>query len=178
MKDIIAFAGSNSSASINHQLLAYAKKQIDNGETNVNLIRLTDFDIPMFSIDIEQNDGIPGGVKQLDAKIQSAGAVIISVAEHNGNISAFFKNIIDWLSRHNRHFLDGKKILLLSTSPGKGGATSALEITNKTLPYFKGEVMGKISIGSFYDVLKEGKIADEKIKKDLESLFKELVKSV
>jgi len=164
MKNILAFAGSNSSTSINHQLLEYVKSQLDNEDTHVDLIRLTDFDIPMYGIDIENNTGIPDGVKALDAKIQAADALVISVAEHNGNVTAFFKSISDWLSRNNRHYLEGKKILLLSTSPGKGGAGSALELTNKTLPFFKGEIVAKMSVPSFNQVLQAGELVDDEIK--------------
>ncbi|WP_321538660.1 NAD(P)H-dependent oxidoreductase [Flavobacterium piscinae] len=35
--------------------------------------------------------------------------LVISVNEHNSNPSAFFKNVLDWLSRLDRKFLDGKK---------------------------------------------------------------------
>jgi len=167
---IIALAGSNSSKSINHQLVSYAASQIDNSE----VIRLTDYDIPMYSIDIEEEKAIPKGVKDLSEKLAEADAFIFSIAEHNGNISAFFKNVIDWLSRSNRKYLADKKIVLLSTSPGKGGAASALKITQNTLVHFGAEIVATLSIGSFYDNFKEGKITDKRLNNLLKKVLSKM----
>lgn len=161
----IAFAGSNSSKSINHQLVSYAASLLDNSE----LIKLNDFEIPMYNIDIEEEKGIPYNVKALHAILSKATFLVISVAEHNGNITAFFKNILDWLSRYDRNFLENKKIVLLSTSPGKGGANNALQITKKTLPYFKGEVIETLSIGDFYSIFNKGIITNKQIDNQLKS---------
>ncbi len=166
----IAFSGSNSSKSINQQLVTYAASLTDNSE----VINLTDYDIPMYNMDIEENEGIPKNVKNLAEKLETANNLIISVSEHNGNISAFFKNILDWLSRNNRIFLENKKIIILSTSPGKGGGNSALKITEKTIPYFSGNVVATLSIGSFYDNFKDGKIVNEEINQDLKDVIANL----
>jgi len=64
---------------------------------------------------------------------------------------SFFKNTIDWLSRINREFLKDKKIILLSTSPGKYGGKQSLEHTASIIPRFGGEVIGSYSLGSFYE---------------------------
>ena len=167
---IIALAGSNSSKSINHQLVTYAASLVENSE----VIRLTDYEMPIYNMDIEEDAGIPDGVKMLDEKLEEASHFIISVSEHNGNISAFFKNILDWLSRNNRKFLEGKKIVLLSTSPGKGGAASALQVAQKTMPYFGGEVVGTLSVGSFYENIKDGKLVNEEIKDSLKDVLSKI----
>src|SRR5690606_1728932 len=73
-------------------------------------------------------------------------ALVISVNEHNGMVSAYFKNTIDWLSRLDRKFLEGKKVLLMSTSNGKRGAASALEYTKNILPRFGATVDESFSI--------------------------------
>ncbi|MCF6297556.1 MAG: NAD(P)H-dependent oxidoreductase [Flavobacteriaceae bacterium] len=160
----IAFAGSNSSVSINHQLVTYITSLVDNSE----VIKLTDYDIPMYGIDSEENQGIPKAIKTLDTKLSEAQNIIISVAEHNGNITAFLKSILDWLSRNNRNFLENKKVILLSTSPGGGGGASALAIAEKTIPYFGGKVVTTLSIGSFYDNFKEGKIINQEMKNSMD----------
>jgi NAD(P)H-dependent FMN reductase len=173
---ILAFAGSNSSESINHQLILYVEKLINEVETEI--MRLTDYNIPLYGMDIEKNEGIPKGVIDLNNKIQEAKGIIISVAEHNGNLTAFFKNVIDWLSRYNRTFLEGKKILLLSTSPGQRGGASALEITQKVLSRFKGEIVAYYSLGNFNKVFKDGEIIDDeskgKLKQNIKLFIEEL----
>jgi NAD(P)H-dependent FMN reductase len=90
----IAFAGSNSSTSINHQLVSYAVKLVEDSE----VIKLTDYNAPMYSQDLEKSEGIPQVIKDLNDKLSEANKLVISVCEHNGNISAFFKNILEWLS--------------------------------------------------------------------------------
>ena len=52
MSKILAFAGSNSSQSINHELVSYVVNQLIDEE--VKLIRLTDYHLPIYQIDHEQ----------------------------------------------------------------------------------------------------------------------------
>ncbi|WGK64072.1 NADPH-dependent FMN reductase [Croceiramulus getboli] len=147
MPRIIAFAGSNSSSSINQIWVRYLSGSISS--IDVELIQLTDFDIPMYSIDLENKSGFPLGVQLLLGKLKEADGLLISVNEHNGTVSAFFKNILDWLSRLDRNFLAGKKILLTSTSPGARGASSALAFAKAVLPRFGAEIVESFSLPSF-----------------------------
>jgi NAD(P)H-dependent FMN reductase len=153
MKKILFFAGSNSSKSINHKLVSFASSQIA-GHT-VELIKLTDYDLPLFSEDLERERGYSVDLKMLYNKIKGADALVISVNEHNRMVSAYFKNTIDWLSRLDRKFLDGKKILLMSTSNGKLGAASALEYTKNVLPRFGATIVESFSIPSFSENFSE-----------------------
>ena len=167
---IIAFAGSNSSTSINHQFIEYIAKSI----SGIDIILLSDFNIPLYGIDIEK-EGFPDGVIKLHNKIRSTEGLIISVAEHNGNVTAFFKSIIDWISRYDRAFLADKNWLLLSAAPGQKGGASALAIAQKTLNYFKGELIGTYSLSNFYKTLVDGKIIDEKVKSDVDVLIEKFI---
>ncbi len=162
----IAFAGSNSSKSINHQLVEY----VSTLGKDIEVIKLTDYVSPIYSIDIEENEGIPSNIQSLNEKLQTADRLIISVAEHNGNLTAFFKNMIDWLSRNNREFLKDKEVIVLSSSPGQGGAASALQSAEKTLPYFGAKVTQTLSIGNFYKVFSDGKIIDAEIEKNIKAI--------
>ncbi|EZH72122.1 NADPH-dependent FMN reductase [Aquimarina atlantica] len=148
MKKIIAFAGSNSSTSINHKLVEFVVSEIKGHD--IRIINLVNYAMPMYSEDEEKN-GFPGMAMGLNQEISEADALIISVNEHNGSWSAFFKNIIDWLSRLDRNFLEGKKILLMSTSPGKRGGLSSLEFGKNVLPRFGAEIVESFSFPSFYD---------------------------
>lgn len=149
MKKIIAFAGSNSKKSINGQLISYVASQVTSA--SVTVIKLTDLEIPMYSIDIETEQGFPVAVTILKNKISESDGLILSVNEHNGTVSAFFKNILDWLSRVDRNFLSGKKILLMSTSPGARGGKNALEYTKSFLPHVGGAVVESFSFPSFQE---------------------------
>lgn len=147
MKNILAFAGSNSSTSINYKLVSYVGSQIDNH--NVNLINLKDYDTPMYSSDVEKEKGVPTSIIKLNKHIKAADALIISVNEHNGGLSAFFKNCLDWLSRHDRDFLSNKKLFILSTSPGRGAAKMANDYAVDILPRFGGKVISSFALASF-----------------------------
>ncbi|WP_109097545.1 NADPH-dependent FMN reductase [Aquimarina sp. AU58] len=149
MKKIIAFAGSNSSTSINHKLVEFVVSEIKGHD--IRIINLVNYAMPMYSEDEEKKAGFPGMVMGLKQEISEADALIISVNEHNGSWSAFFKNVIDWLSRLDRNFLEGKKILLMSTSPGKRGGLSALEFAKNVFPRFGAEIVESFSFPSFYD---------------------------
>lgn len=160
MYKILAFAGSNSPTSINHQLVLNVSKRIS--EHEVEVLKLSNVEFPMFSI-VTEKKGTPGTVKWLYDHIQEVPALIISVNENNRNVSAFFKNILDWLSRIDRKFLEGKKILLMSTSPGSNGGAAALEYAKMILTRFGGEVVESFSLPSFkenFDV-ESGKIVNE-----------------
>lgn len=149
MSYILTLSGSNSSTSINTEFLRYIKGHISTIETKE--LDLLTLNIPMYSIDIENARGIPVDIQIIKNKISEATGLIISVNEHNGSVSAFFKNILDWLSRADRNFLENTKILLLSTSPGARGASSALEYVKNTLPRFGGTITESFSFPSFYD---------------------------
>lgn len=148
MRKILAFAGSSSPTSINYQLIQNVTRRID--AQDVEVLDLYEIDFPMYSI-VKEKEGIPQTVKFLYEKILDHRALIISVNEYNANVSGFFKNILDWLSRVDRKFLQDKKILLMSTSPGKRGGASALEYCKNQFPRFGGEVVESFSLPQFYE---------------------------
>lgn len=160
MKKILAFGGSSSPTSINHQLVLCVTGKLQ--EHEVEVLELMKLHVPMFSIALEK-EGIPEDIEWLAAKIKEADALVISVNEYNSNVSGFFKNVIDWLSRKERKFLEGKKLLLMSTSPGKRGGASALEYVKEQFPRFGGEVLESFSLPHFYENFdcENGTISDE-----------------
>jgi NAD(P)H-dependent FMN reductase len=139
MSTILAFAGSNSSTSINHQLVTFLTTQLK--ETSFELFKLSDMDLIVYSEDEQRDNGFPSSINQVYKHIQAADGLLISINEHNSNPSAFFKNVLDWLSRLDRKFLEGKKVFLLSASTGARGGMSALEVVEKLIPRFGGEVI-------------------------------------
>lgn len=170
MKKILAFAGSNSPTSINHQLILNVTGRI--AEEQVEILKLRNLEIPFYSISLEK-EGIPQDVKFLYEKILDFPALIIAVNEYNSNVSGFFKNIIDWLSRVDRKFLANKKILLMSTSPGQRGGASALEYCKTQFPRFGGEVIESFSLPQFYENFdsEKGAISNEVFEMGVSEVF-------
>ena len=57
MKQIVAFGASSSKKSINKDLATYAASLIE--DANVLILDLNDFEMPIYSIDYENDHGIP-----------------------------------------------------------------------------------------------------------------------
>lgn len=148
MKKIIAFGASSSKNSINKQLATYAANLFENA--TVEVLDLNDYEMPIFSVDKEKN-GIPEEAQNFYNKIGEADLIVLSLAEHNGNFSAAFKNILDWASRINAKTFQEKEMLLLATSPGARGGSSVLEIASKRFPFQGANIKGSFSLPSFYE---------------------------
>jgi len=149
MKKIIAFGASSSSTSINKQLATYTASLFEN--CSVEVLDLNDYELPLFSVDKEKNNGIPTLAQDFYNQLGTADLIIISFAEHNGAYSAAFKNIFDWISRINGKTFQEKPMLLLATSPGARGGSSVLEIAKNRFPFQGGIVKGSFSLPSFND---------------------------
>ncbi|SEH73644.1 NAD(P)H-dependent FMN reductase [Paenimyroides aquimaris] len=143
---MLVFVGSNSSKSINKQLTKAVLKELDITHTFVDLKAL---DIPLFSEDLEREIKSPEGIVYLKEQIDSFEHIFITTNEHNQNLSAFLKNILDWLSRMELKFLENKKIFILSTSNGKRGALGANESLQKLVERFGCTVFESYAFSSF-----------------------------
>ena len=100
----------------------------------------------------------------LKDQIQKVQGLILSVNEHNGNPSAYFKNVLDWLSRIDRKFLDGTKVFLMSASGGKRGGIGSLDVIENMLPRFGAEIVSTFSLPSFHENFKDGNITEDELK--------------
>lgn len=146
---IIAFAGSPSKKSINKKLAAYAAGLFENAQ--VEVLDLNDYEMPLFTVDIEAVIGHHPLAKAFLEKIASADILVVSLAEHNGNYSAAFKNTVDWCSRINPKIFQDKPMLLMAASPGARGGASVLEIAKNNFPRFNTEIKAVFSLPSFND---------------------------
>ncbi|MYM61901.1 NADPH-dependent FMN reductase [Pseudomaricurvus sp. HS19] len=146
---ILSFAASNSRHSINRKLLDYTETLLP--EFEFEHLDLNDYEMPIYSIDREHEAGIPDQAGQFLQALAGADALMISFAEHNGNYTVAFKNVLDWCSRLDRNIYQHKKMLLLSTSPGQGGGSNVLAMAAGAAKFFAGEVVTTLSIPSFYE---------------------------
>lgn len=146
---ILAFGGSTSSQSINRQLASYAAQKIPNGV--VTQLDLRSYDLPIYSFDEEEKNGIPEDAAAFRNAILSHDALVLSLAEHNGSYSAAFKNLYDWVSRIDVKVWADKAMVLLSTSPGARGGASVMETAEATFPRMGADLRATFSLPSFYD---------------------------
>ncbi len=173
-RKILAFAASNSSVSINRRLVEYAASLIEGVE--VETLDIHDFEMPLYRHDREEADGIPQQAHQFRARLADADALLVAFAEHNGYYPAAFKNLFDWSSRIDRDVWQGKPMVLLATSGGKGGASRALEIAATAAPHFGGDVRGMLSVPAYYDAFDEdaGVLKDAALVAELKAVLAKL----
>ena len=146
---VLAFAATNSIKSINKELISYATTLLNKHE--VEIIDINDYQMPIYSIDLEEAHGIPEAAADFVKKIADADVLLISYAEHNGSYTVAYKNLFDWASRKSQKVYQDKSIVMMSTSPGPGGATSVLQSAENSAHFFDGKVLATLSIPSFYE---------------------------
>ena len=176
MKKIITIGASTSKNSINKVLAEYTGELLNNVE--ILKIDLNNYEMPLFSLDLEAESGFPKGAIQLNEVIDKADGFIISFAEHNGAYSAAFKNAFDWLSRIEGKVWRDKPMLLLATSPGARGGQTVLEIALGRFPFMGGKIIGSMSVPSFFENFKEGEIVNEELKSSLLKLVDDFQKAI
>ena len=157
---IIAFGASPSKNSINKKLASYAASLFKNAE--VEVLDLNDYQMPIFTVDIEVEIGQHPIAQGFLDKIATADILVVSLAENNGNYSVAFKNIFDWCTRINGKVFQGKPMLLMATSPGGRGGATVLEIAKNAFPRYGAEVKATFSLPSFNDNfdVEKGKISN------------------
>ena len=168
-KQVLAFAASNSQHSINKQLVSYASALLT--DVQVELIDLNDYELPIFSVEREIEIGQPELAKALFEKIGQCDGLIISFAEHNGNYSAAYKNLFDWMSRIDARVYQHKPMVLLATSPGGRGGQSVLNIALEQIPRFGGNIKGSLSLPKFDDYFDRASatVVDAEIQQKIET---------
>lgn len=168
MKKILVFGGSTSATSINQQLAEYASTLLSNKYEIINL-DLRSFEMPNFCIQRMKTDGAPTEVNDFLAALENADAYIISTSEHNRNITASFKNTLDWASRINLKMFANKPMFLMSTSPGGYGGQNARKAFELMAPMFEANIVSLYALPKFNDNFQEGKIIDETLNDELKS---------
>ncbi|RTY82408.1 NADPH-dependent oxidoreductase [Flavobacterium sp. LS1P28] len=169
---IIAFGASPSKNSINKKLATYAANLFENAV--VEVLDLNDFQMPIFTVDIEKEIGQHELAKSFLAKITTADILVVSMAENNGNYSAAFKNVFDWCTRINAKVFQEKRMLLMATSPGARGGASVLGIANNAFPFYGGNIKATFSLPSFetnFDVI-NNKISNAELDNQLKEIIK------
>lgn len=176
---ILAFAATNSLNSINKQLVSHAARVLEGGivtDAEVEVIDINEYEMPLYGIDRQNEIGIPDLADKFYAKIADADALLISFAEHNGSLTVAYRNLFDWTSRIDRRVYQDKPAVYLATSPGPGGARSALGTAVDSAPHFGADVRADLSIPSFYENFdsETGSISNPEVQAQLEKALASL----
>lgn len=156
-KNILVFGASNSQNSINKQFAIYAANQLKG--VDLNIVDLNDFELPLYSVDLEKKTGIPSNARLFSQQIELSEGIVVSLAEYNGLHTTAFKNLWDWLSRLGtaKIWMD-KPMLLLSTSPSKRPTNNVLQVSKKLFPFFGAHIVASYYLPSFRHSLVDGEI--------------------
>jgi NAD(P)H-dependent FMN reductase len=168
---ILAVPASSSRQSINRQLLQYATDLLEAGQiegvdgAKVEMIDLNDYEMPIYSIDRQNEGGIPPEAQDFYDRIGQADALLISFAEHNGFYTAAYKNLFDWTSRIDMKVYQDTPTVMFATSVGGGGGGNVLRAAVGSAPFFGNDLKASLSIPSFganFDV-EQGLLTDPEL---------------
>jgi chromate reductase, NAD(P)H dehydrogenase (quinone) len=178
MKQILAFSGSNGSKSINQKLVVLAANMLQGYD--VHIISLRDYPAPLYSMDIEKNEGFPKKMQELNDLFHTCDAFLISLPEHNGSVTPVLKNTVDWISRIEMPVFKDKPVCLLSASPGIRGGAHNLQHISGLMPFWGGRVMSVYSLGSFMEKWDKQKsdISDPREKEKLQKAVRSFERSL
>ena len=166
MKKILVLAGTSHRNSINLALAGHAASRL--GEAEITTLDLNDFEMPIYSEDVEEASGIPQKAHAFLAAIQASDGIVLSLAEHNGSYTAAFKNVLDWTSRVEQKLWSNKPMLLMASSPGGRGGINVLTAAKDYLPHLGAAVAATFSLPSFYDNFSaEDGITDDTLESEL-----------
>lgn len=126
----------------------------------ITLLDLRDFELPLFSEDVEGIIGVPEAAHRFLELIRDHDGIVISMAEHNGSYSAAFKNLYDWTSRIKVKLWSDKVMLLLSTSPGAGGAKYVMEAAKTKFPRMGARLAASFSLPNYGETMSTQGITD------------------
>lgn len=168
---IVAFGASSSRASINKKLALSVGQMF---EGNLRLLDLNDYEMPIFSVDKEKETGYPKEAYAFIDDLSQADLIIISLAEHNGNYSAAFKNIFDWTSRIKPKIFDNKAVFLLSTSPGGRGGQSVMEAAKIRFPFHGAKIVATFSLPFFQQNFSDEGIVDPILREQLSNCVRDV----
>jgi NAD(P)H-dependent FMN reductase len=147
MSRVLLVPGSLRQGSYNRALLTHLASYLPQ-EMTVDVLEPSTVSLPLFNEDIEQQPATIASVRPVHAQLCAAEAFIIASPEYNGQVTAYLKNTIDWVSRmpylspdFDNAFLD-KPILLCSASTGYSGGAVGLSSARLLLSYVGANVLG------------------------------------
>jgi NAD(P)H-dependent FMN reductase len=176
---ILVFAAGNSRNSINKMLAIHASDILKSHilpEAQITVLDLNDYEMKIYSVERENQNGIPDEAKAFYKAIGDADALLISYPEHNGLYTAAFKNIFDWCSRINMKVFQDKPMVIMATSPGPNGGANVLKTANESAGFFGANIKGAFAVPSFHKTFdtEKGCLLDANLKKELHTQLAKL----
>lgn len=157
------FAASLQVNSVNKKLIHLSAQIAKKFNHQIDLADFSEFDLPLYNNDIQNNQGFPANVHHFVKRMHQADGLIISSPEYNFGIPGHLKNLIDWVSRLTPMPWNNQRILLLSASPSLVGGNRGLWQTRVPLEACGAVVYPNMfSLSAAYQAFDEnGQLKDE-----------------
>lgn len=180
--NVLAFAGSLQTESVNKKLVIESAKIAQKLGAKVTVVDLSDYQIPLYNADLEKQSGMPPKAKQLRDLMLANQVILIASPEYNGSLSAALKNVIDWVSRSeegqgSRQAFIGKKFVIMSASPSPKGGEKGLLHLRQIIEHIGGQVIDEqFALGDAYNAFDDqGQLKDKAKQIELEQMIKKVV---
>ena len=169
MTKLLGISGSLRKASTN-TLLIHNEAEIFGADE----FTFADIDLPLYTGDLEEAEGVPEKVQSLSDQIAAADAVIISTPEYNKAMSGSLKNALDWVSRTKGGPWNGKPVAIISAAAGRAGGERAQFSLRLAMVAFRPEILQGPEVmlaNSSNEFDADGKLTNERYIKVLTELM-------
>lgn len=147
MSHVMFITGSLRQGSYNSKLLGYLETLLP-WDYTVDFLGADAATLPLFNEDLETDPKILAACHSIHERFASAQGFLIATPEYNGQVTAYLKNTIDWVSRLSfvdetkmNPFLD-KTVLLSSSTSGHRGGQLAANSARNLMAYVGATVIG------------------------------------
>lgn len=133
---LLLLSGSARSGSLNSRLLQAAGAQALSLGAHITTVDLRALNLPVYDGDLEAQQGVPAGAKELRRLIAEHDGLLLASPEYNAFPTPLLINSLDWLSRvaaegdlpSGTGVTAGKPVGLLAASPGALGGIRAMPL--------------------------------------------------
>ncbi|MEO2011694.1 MAG: NAD(P)H-dependent oxidoreductase [Pirellulaceae bacterium] len=174
---ILAFAGSARKDSFNAKLVRIAASGARAAGTEVTILDLREFPLPLFDQDLEAENGTPENATKLKRAFMEHDGLLLACPEYNSSITPLLKNTIDWVSRAEEGesplaAYRGKVAALMAASPGALGGLRGLVHVRSILSSIGVIVLpDQIAVPRAFEAFdSDGRMTDEKRQASVERL--------
>jgi len=144
---LLLVAGSQRVGSYNARLLTDLAARLD-GCCTIDVLAPAQVELPLFNQDLESDPDVVRRVAAVHRRFAASHGLIVATPEYNGQLPAYLKNLVDWVSRLAyvepgcpNAFVD-RSVLLCSASTGWSGGALAMAPARALFGYVGCVVVG------------------------------------
>lgn len=174
---VVGFGGTTAPGSSSARVLEFVLADCARAGADVELLDLAKLDLPFY----EWGTAPTADARRLVDTMRSADALVWASPLYHGSVSGSFKNAVDWLellAAEDPPYLTDKPVGLVSVAGG-GHALHAITAMQQMVHALRGwAVPLVVPIHRAREVVgKDGAIADDRVRTQLEALAREIVRA-